>query len=219
MIRDTIDIYNRNIINILIASILLVIPVTFFLLLASEYVYQLDIDHPNIPIFFFVILNFTVLFPPFFIVAWKDQNDQAYRWVDMLKAFLKQFGYVLVFTLIFYIIAVYGAVLLLIPTFIGLSMILLLPLFVNKATIRDSLSSAWNILKEENIFILIDLLIIISLNLFVWSGALYIVKGFENNMFFFIILRCIINALVFPVIYIYLTIKYQRNDTNALKGQ
>lgn len=137
----------------------------------------------------------------------------------MLKAFLKQFGYVLVFTLIFYIIAVYGAVLLLIPTFIGLSMILLLPLFVNKATIRDSLSSAWNILKEENIFILIDLLIIISLNLFVWSGALYIVKGFENNMFFFIILRCIINALVFPVIYIYLTIKYQRNDTNALKGQ
>lgn len=129
----------------------------------------------------------------------------------MFKAFINNFGYIFIFTFIFYILSVYGSFLLLIPTFIGLSMILLMPLFIQKKSIRDSLRSAWKVVKEENIFILIDLLIIVSLNVFVWSGALYIVQGFENNLFFYIILRSLINALLFPFIYIYLTIKYQQD--------
>lgn len=102
----------------------------------------------------------------------------------MFKAFINNFGYIFIFTLIFYILSVYGSFLLLIPTFIGLSMILLMPLFIQKESVRDSLRSAWKVVKEENIFILNDLLIIVSLNVFVWSGALYIVQGFENNLFF-----------------------------------
>lgn len=211
MIRDTLDIYNRNLVNIIIVSCILVIPVTIFLLLAGQYMYELNIEQPYIPIFFFVILNFTVLFPPFFFITWHDLNDQSYQWSAMFKAFINNFGYIFIFTLIFYILSVYGSFLLLIPTFIGLSMILLMPLFIQKESVRDSLRSAWKVVKEENIFILNDLLIIVSLNVFVWSGALYIVQGFENNLFFFIILRSLINALLFPFIYIYLTIKYQQD--------
>lgn len=51
MIRDTLDIYNRNLVNIIIVSCILVIPVTIFLLLAGQYMYELNIEQPYIPIF------------------------------------------------------------------------------------------------------------------------------------------------------------------------
>ncbi|GIN88498.1 hypothetical protein J6TS2_48840 [Heyndrickxia sporothermodurans] len=212
MIRDLLDIYNRNIINIIIVSLVLVIPVTIFLLLANNFMYEMDLENPNLSALFLIILNFTMLFPPFFFIAWKDMNDQDFKLREVLKEFVNHFGYIFAFTLLFYLLAIYGAVLLFIPTFIGLSMILLIPLFTNRNTIKESLFGAWKIIKEENFFLLIDLVIIISLNLLAWSGMVYLVGGFENNMLVFIILRSLINALVFPILYIYLAVKYRRES-------
>ena len=64
-------------------------------------------------------------------------------------------------------------------------------------------------LKKEHIFILIDILIIVSLNFLIWSGSLYLLSSFENNGLVFIAVRVLLNALFLPLIYFYLTIKFE----------
>jgi hypothetical protein len=211
MIREVLDIYNRNILPILICCVTLVAPVTYFLLFAIEHIISLDtVEYTSLTALFLLVLNFSILFPPFFFITWQDLNDEQFALRDVFSTFVLQFGFVLIGTLSFYLIAIFGSVLFLIPTFVGIAMILLLPLFTERKSVKDSLKGLWSIVLSENIFILLDVVIIVCLNYLVWSGVTYIVADFENNQLVYVTLRAFVNALLFPLIYIYLTVKYRK---------
>lgn len=210
MIRDVLDVYNRHIMNILLLCVCLVIPVTFFLFFTISYFYEAEtVELSNLTALFFMILNFTLLCPPFLTLAWKDYHDEEIQLSDLLKSFVNHFGYIALMTLFLYFICLAGSFLLFIPTIIAVAMLLLFPLFTNESDLKESLQKVWNTIKNEHILIYIDLLIIGSLNVLVWSGLTYLMQGFENNQFAYISLRAIINSLLLPFIYFYLTIKYR----------
>ncbi|MDE3840774.1 hypothetical protein C0966_15980 [Bacillus methanolicus] len=214
MVRDIIDIYNRNVITILILSLVLVFPVTFFVYFASIYLYQADsIEYANLPVLYLLVLNFTVLFPPFFSLAQNDLNDRLYKKRKLIMIFINKFGYITFLTLAFFFIGIFGSFFFFIPTFIAGCLMLLFPLFSDEGKVGISIRKTWTIFKKEHIFILLDILLLISLNVLAWAGATYLVANFENNTMVYILLRAIINSIIFPLVYFYLTIKY-RKDSN-----
>ncbi|KAB2330087.1 hypothetical protein [Bacillus mesophilum] len=212
MLRDVADLYNRNIINILLICLILVVPITFFNYAAIVYIINLNtLEYANIPALALWVLNFTILFPPFFLIAKMDRTEQEVNLKQILSFFIMKFGFVAAITIVFFAIGMFGSVLLFIPSLIAVLIILLFPLYADRESIKDAMQGVWEIIKREHIFLFIDVLIIVSLNVLVWSGSLYLLGGFENNTLVFIVLRALINSLIFPVVYFYLTFKYRKD--------
>jgi hypothetical protein len=212
MLRDVADLYNRNITNILLICLILVVPFTFFNYAAIVYIMNLDtLEYANIPALALWVLNFTILFPPFFLIAKKDATDQEVNLKEILSFFIMRFGFVSIITVSFFVIGMFGSILLFIPTFFAGLVILLFPLYTDRENIGEALKGVWEIILKEHIFLLLDVLIIVSLNVLVWSGSLYLLSSFENNTLVFIVLRALINSLVFPIVYFYLTFKYRKD--------
>jgi len=219
MIRDISDIFNRNIVTILLFNLVLVIPISFFSFTAIQYFYVIDtVEMDNLIALFLIIINFTALFPPFFYLASKDLQDQPCKLIDMVKVFFRNFGYMSFITILFFMIGAFGSFFLFIPTVLSIIVIFLIPLFTDKHNIRDAFKGIWNVMKKEHILILLDIFIVLSLNLLVWSGSLYLLAGLENNGLVYITVRALLNALLFPLIYFYLTIKY-RDDLGEVYGK
>lgn len=214
MLRNVADLYNRNIINILLICLILVVPITFFNYAAITYIINLNtLEYANIPALALWVLNFTILFPPFFLIAKMDATDQEVNLKGILSFFVMKFGFVAAVTIAFFAIGMVGSVLLFIPSLIAVLIILLFPLYADRESIKDAMQGVWDVIKREHIFLLIDVLMIVSLNVLVWSGSLYLLGGFENNTLVFIVLRALINSLIFPVVYFYLTFKYRKDFT------
>jgi hypothetical protein len=212
MIRDITDIFNRNLIYILGLSLAVVIPYTFFILSAINYFYIVDtIEYQNLIAIFLIVMNFTALFPPFYYLAKSDLQDTTVKWTDLIKTFLRNFGLITFFTALFFIIGMVGSVLFFIPTILSIIIIFLLPLFCDQTSIRKVFHNIWGVIKKEHIFILLDIIIIVSLNLLIWSGSMFLLSSFENNSLVFVAVRVLLNALFLPVIYFYLTIKYRKD--------
>ncbi|MEW9109776.1 hypothetical protein ACQCT6_12240 [Cytobacillus gottheilii] len=212
MLRDVADLYNRNIINILLICLILVVPITFFNYAAIVYIMNLNtLEYANIPALALWVLNFTILFPPFFLIAKMDRTEQEVNLKQILSFFIMKFGFVAAITIVFFAIGMFGSLLLFIPSLIAVLIILLFPLYADRESIKDAMQGVWEIIKREHIFLFIDVLIIVSLNVLVWSGSLYLLGGFENNTLVFIVLRALINSLIFPVVYFYLTFKYRKD--------
>ncbi|WP_458415052.1 hypothetical protein ACNQFZ_09740 [Schinkia sp. CFF1] len=129
----------------------------------------------------------------------------------MLKVFFTKFGYTAILTLFFYLIAVFGSVLLFIPSILACMVILLIPLFSDEENIGNALKKVWRVVKDENIFLFIDILIVLSVNLLIWSGSLYLISNFENNNLVYLTIRVLSNAIFFPFLYFYLTVKYRKD--------
>ena len=89
MIRDVTEMFNRNLINILLISVVIVIPFSFFILSAINYFYVIDtIELNNLMAVFLIAMNFTALFPPFFYLAKHDLQDLPFNLFDLIKVFL-----------------------------------------------------------------------------------------------------------------------------------
>ncbi|WP_071396392.1 hypothetical protein [Bacillus tuaregi] len=219
MIRDISDILNRNIVTILLFNLVLVIPISFFIFTAIQYFYVIDtVEMVNLIALFLIIINFTALFPPFFYLASRDLQDQPCHLIDMVKVFFRNFGYMSFITILFFMIGALGSFFLFIPTILSIMVIFLIPLFCDKHTILEAFKGIWRVVKKEHISILLDIFIVLSLNLLVWSGSLYLLANFENNSLVYITVRVLLNALFFPLIYFYLTIKY-RDDLGEVYGK
>ncbi len=219
MIRDISDIFNRNIVTILLFNLVLVIPISLFIFTAIQYFYMIDtVEMDNLIALSLIIINFTALFPPFFYLASQDLQDQSCKFIDMVKVFFRNFGYISFITILFFMIGAFGSFFLFIPTVLSMIVIFLIPLFTDQHSIRDAFKGIWNVMKKEHILILLDILIVLSLNLLVWSGSLYLLAGFENNSLVYITIRALLNALFFPLVYFYLTIKY-RDDLGEVYGK
>lgn len=202
--------YNRYLITIILLCVILVVPTSFFLIYTVYYIYSLDtLEYPNLYTLFLLILNFSLLFPPFFRLVMEDSNDNAFTLALLLKTFISKIGIIVFLTLIFYVISIFGAILLLIPTIIGVSMMVLLPLFIEQNEVKESIVKVFRIIRIENIGLFMDLLGIVSINVLLWAGVTYLVVDFENNLLVYITLRTLLHSTLFPLIYFYLTLKYK----------
>lgn len=210
MFKDSLDIYNRNLLKIILLGLVLVVPVSIFCFQAIFYVFQeVDTQYANIYAALITLINFTLLYPPFIRIALSEVNDEESSTLrELIKEFVNGFGMIIIFTLALFTIAVWGIVLI-VPSIICVILLILFPLFIDQKKVSHIFKNIGNVLIKENFFILIDLLIILSINLLAWSGITFLLSSFDNNFYVYVISRSLINAALFPLIYIYLTLKYK----------
>lgn len=211
MFKETVSIYNRNLLKIMLIGLIVVLPVSIFCFQAIAYVFtDVSSEYSNLYAAFFIVINFTLLYPPFIRITLQDINDGDSASIkDLIIAFINDFGLIVFFTLGLYFLALWGMGLAFIPTIISLLLLVIFPLFVDQKKITSVLKQLGKILMKENIFILFDLLIIVCINLLVWTGVSLLLNSFDNNFYVYAFTRSLINVALFPLIYIYLTIKYK----------
>ena len=139
MFRETFGIYNRNLLKIMLIGLLVVLPVSIFCFQAISYVFtDVSSKYSNIYATFFIVINFTLLYPPFIRITLQDINDGDSASIkDLIIAFVNDFGLIVLFTLGLYFLALWGIGLAFIPTIISLVLLVIFPLFVDQKKITS----------------------------------------------------------------------------------
>lgn len=211
MIKTSFEIYNRHLIKIMLISLIIVIPFSLFMYFSTYYLYDsLEADqYPSLYMVFFIIMNFICIVPMYRKLTKSDIDDEEEPtvWV-LIKEFFEHFGMMLLISLPLYIIAVFGAVLAFIPTAISGALLLIFPFFIHDLNFKTVLRKSGSILKRENIFIFLDLLVVVSVQILIYSLLMQAFASFESNIYVYGIMRAIINASIFPFLIFYLTQRY-----------
>jgi len=210
MIREILDIYNRNWSQILVWSLIIILPVTMITFLSMVYV--TSSENSITPHYFtglIILLNFILCIPPFVKMVMVDKQDETYKPIDGILLFCKQFGLLLIFSSILYFIAFIGMYLLFIPTVVALIFLLVFPFFSEGRSVREVFYQTVKAIVRENIALIGDVIVIVCINLVVWLAVLLFLQQYDNNLLAFIIIRSVLNILVFPFFYIYLTLRYR----------
>ncbi|UOQ83625.1 hypothetical protein [Gracilibacillus salinarum] len=211
MIKNSFEIYNRHLLKIMTISLVIVIPISLFLYFATFYVYDsLETNqYPNLYMLFFIIMNFVCIIPMYRKLAQSDVEDEEEPTIwELMKEFIKHFGMVLVISLPLYVIALFGAPLAFIPTAICGAIMLVFPFCVHNVDLKKVLAKTGGILKRENIFILFDLVVVVSSQILIYSVLMQAFVNFDNNFYVYSITRAIVNAAIFPFLIFYLTQRY-----------
>ena len=213
MIREIVDIYNSNWNQILVWSLLIIFPVTTLSFIFLIYFnWSEDVLAPEYLSGFVLFVNFIVCIPPFMKMVIRTKNDEYINSTEGLGEFIKRFGILFVFTIVLYSIAIAGATFLFIPTFFALLFLLVFPFFSDCTSVKDLYIKTIQTIKRENLALLGDLLITITLNLTCWGITMIVVSQYENNIFSYLIIRILLNVFMFPLLYIYLTLRYRKDD-------
>ncbi|MCG7344231.1 hypothetical protein MHZ92_08805 [Sporosarcina sp. ACRSL] len=213
MFKDVLDIYNRNLLDILFLMVLVILPVTSLIFLAIIY-FGIEFDG-ELSVFFVgysIIINFIICLPPFLWLTLKDLNDEKAGLKKCLAFFATQFGPLLFTTFLFYSIAIYTSWMMLVPTIIILLFTMIYPFFSDFPTLKEMFIQAKNKIFEENIAIVVDLIIITSTLVLLWAGMTYFMQNFDNNIISFMLIRSLLNMVIFPFLYIYLTLRYRDTE-------
>ncbi len=192
-------------------SVIIVIPLTLFLYFATIYLYDfMEADqYPNLYMLFFIIINFICLIPMYRKLAESDLEDEEDPTIwELIKEFLKHFGMVLFISVPLFLIGLIGMSLAFIPTAICGAIMLVFPFAVHYLDIKKMLTATGSILKRENIFILLDLAIVVSAQILIYSLIMQAFANFENSYYVYGITRALVNATVFPLLIFYLTQRY-----------
>lgn len=217
MVREIFDIYNRNWSQILIWSFFIILPVTIISFLSMIYVNMSEeAIAPEYFSVFLIILNFIICIPPFMkmVIAYKQDHD--INPIEGIIYFIKQFGILFIFTTTFYFVAVIGIYFLFIPTILALVFLLVFPFFSEGRNVKEVCIKTIHAIVRENISLIGELVIIFSINIGCWVVLTLFLSQYDNNILAFIIIRVLLNALVFPFIYIYLTLRFRKELSNPL---
>ncbi|WP_252502256.1 hypothetical protein [Sporosarcina sp. Marseille-Q4943] len=213
MFKNIFDIYNRNLLDILFLMVLVILPVTSLIFIAIIY-FGTAFDG-ELSVFFLgysIIINFIICLPPFLWMILKDLNDEKAGLKKCLTFFATQFGPLLFTSFIFYTLAIYTSWMMLVPTILILLFTMIYPFFSDYPTLKDMFIQAKNKIFEENIAIFVDLIIIISTLVLLWAGMTYFMQNYDNNIVSFMLIRSLLNMIVFPFLYIYLTVRYRNTE-------
>jgi hypothetical protein len=217
MIREIIDIYNRNLLLILLLSLLIIFPITiagYFAIMLS-----FEIDNLSTPSYFaglLLLINFVICAPPFLKLVLIDMEDDKMTMKQGFLFFIKQLGPLLVITILLYFAAIYSMWMFFIPSVLILIFLLVFPYFSDEKQLKKMVSKTIKKVVDENFVILIDLIIVISLSLLVWAIMMYFMQNYENNIYGYMILRGVLNVISLPLIYIYLSLRY-RNEMMSVE--
>lgn len=215
MIKTSFEIYNRYLIKIMILSLVVVIPFSLFIYFSTYYLYDyLDTDqYPNLYMIYFLILNFISIVPIYRKLTKRDLDDEEEPTVwELAKEFFEHFGVILLISLPLFLIAILGTVLAFIPTIISAIFILIFPFFVDNLKLKHIFSKTGRILKQENIFVIFDLLVVVSIQVLIYSLLMQMFVNFDSNIYVYGGIRAIVNAIIFPLLIFYLTQRYTLED-------
>jgi len=211
MFREIMDIYNSNWNQILVWSLLIIFPVTSLSFLFLIYFnWSEDVLIPEYLSGFAVFINFIICIPPFMEMVIKTKHDEVINASEGLVVFVKQFGLLFISTIVLYFIVIVGVSFLLIPTFIALLFLLVFPFFSDSISVKNVYQKTIHTIIRENFALLGDLLIVFSLNIACWGITMIFVSQYENNILSFLIIRILLNIIIFPFLYIYLTLRYRK---------
>jgi hypothetical protein len=210
---ECLSIYSRQLLKILPVSLVLFLPFQFIVYGWMLYLQEIQaVQFYHLISFFLYILLFIVLFPPYIEIALADLNDEETTFKQIFFSFIRNFGLLFLLSIVLFIFALFGVVLLLIPTFISLGIMLLLPLYCDFSnSIRDIMIKILMVMREKYIEIIASLIFIISFNLLVWYLLTNVLSYFETNHITYIILRIILNLFIFPYFYILLVRNFHPN--------
>lgn len=212
MLKESFYILNHNMVKILTLSLLIVLPVSY--LIQSFIVYFLNAEYlstPNLYGMCMILFNFTVVFPPFFVLAKKHLNDEDYNMKTSIISFIDNFFLILIVTVVSFVIMIFGAPFILIPTLLSLAFLLVFPMIASEELpVGVKIKKTWSVIKRENIGILGDLVLVISLNIALWFLFTLFVENMENNLLVYLTLKVLIYTMFSPLIYIFLTVKYHK---------
>lgn len=217
MIREILDIYNRYWSQILIWSVAIILPVTIISFSGMIYINMSEeAIAPEFFSVFAIVLNFIICIPPFMKMVIAYKQDDPMNLVEGFVYFIKQFGILFILTGIVYFIAVAGMYFLFIPTVFALVFLLVFPFYSEGRTIKSICKQTFHIIKRENIAIIGELMIVFCINLVCWIAMMLFLAQYENNIFALMIVRVLLNVLVFPIVYIYLTLRFRKELSNPL---
>jgi hypothetical protein len=222
MLRETFYIFNQNVIRIIVMSLVLVVPISYFFQFFIIYFQEsAHIELPGLFTLCVIILNFTVLFPPFYQIAKSYIRDEEISMKEVLRSFSDHFFLILLGTIVLFVVMLAGIPLLLVPTVLAMAFLLVLPMIVSEDfSLKEMVQRAWLLIKRENISIFGDILFIVSLQVLLWWGLTSLVASMQNNLLVYITLKVMLYTLLFPVLYIFLTLKYYDEDTfNRKEGE
>ncbi|MFD1204967.1 MULTISPECIES: hypothetical protein [Sporosarcina] len=211
MFKDMVDVYNRNLIGILLLMLFIIFPITSFIFIA---IIQFSIEFEgNLSVFFLgysLLFNFIICLPPFLWLTLRDFEDERAGLKECLTFFATQFGPLLFTSFLFYTLAIYTSWMMMVPTIVLLLFTIIYPFFSDYPSIKEMFVQAKNKIIEENIAIVVDMIIVVSVLLFLWAGMMFFIQNFNNNMLSYMLVRSLINMIIFPILYIYLTIRYRQ---------
>lgn len=107
MFKESFSLYNRQITQVIMMSVFLVIPLTLFCYFATFYVFHYleGVEYPHLFAFVLIVVNFTLTIPPFMNIALKDLKDEEQLTVFRLfLIFFRNFGIILLVTILFYVL-------------------------------------------------------------------------------------------------------------------
>lgn len=213
MISEAFKIYSRNWFPILIWSFIIIAPVTIFSYLGIVYVYSNEVLHnESFLAGWLLLLNFVLCIPPFLKMVKKDEMDEPVKVMDGLMFFAKQFGVILLISTIVYAIGLIGMYAFFIPSFIAVLFLIIFPFYVESIGVWETVKRAFRKMRDENISIIGDVLVIVGLNLFLWLSLMMFLGSYENNVLAFLIMRITLNIVILPILYIYLSLRYRKED-------
>lgn len=213
MIKEVFDLYNRNWLHILMWSILLIVPITTFSFVGILYVFDSEgIHNPAYLAGWLLVLNFVLGIPPFLKLVMKDEMDESMSVMEGLQFFLKQFGFVLLTSVVIYVIGLIGMYLLFIPSILAVLFLMIFPFFSEKSSVKEVIVQTFRKMKDENISLIGDLFIIVGLNIVIWTSVMMFLEQYDNNIMAFLLIRIVMNIIILPILYIYLSLRYRKND-------
>ena len=212
MIREMFDVYSRHLIMILLLSVFIIFPITMAGYFAAMMSYEIDtLTTPTYFAGLLMLINFIICAPPFLKLVLRDREDEKMTLKEGILFFVKQFGPLLMLTILLYLAAIYSMWMFFIPSAVILIFLMVLPYFSDEQNLKSMVKKTFTKIMDENIVILIDLIIVISINLLVWALMMYVLHNYENNIYGYMVLRGILNTFSLPIIYIYLSLRY-RNE-------
>lgn len=217
--REALDIYNRQLLKIIFVTVLVFLPIHLFVFAWIVFLQQaaeLEFLHYFIACsYIFLII---IVMPPYIAIAKSDMNEDEISYKQLFSKFLNPFGFLLISTILLFLIAVSGFFLLFIPTLFALGLLALLPLYFNDHdSISEIVRNAWNGLKSNALDLVIFMVFAISVNLLLWYGLATGVSYFETNLLTYMILRAIINLIVLPYLFILFTISFHPENRKKTK--
>lgn len=215
MIKTSFEMYNKYLIKIMMISLMIVIPLSLFVYFSVYYLsdYLAADQYPHLYIMFLLIMNFICVVPVYRKLTKSEMDDEEEpTTIELVKEFFGHFGVILLVSLPLFMIAIYGIVLAFIPTIICSALILVFPFYVHELNFKSILNKTGSVLIRENILIVLDLMIIISAQILIYSLLMLAFSNFESNIYVYGIIQALVNAVVYPLLIFYLTQRYAIED-------
>lgn len=213
MIGETFKIYSRNWFPILMWCFIIIAPITIFSYLGIVYVYSNEILYnESFLAGWLLILNFSLCIPPFLKMVKKDEMDEPIKVTEGLFFFAKQFGVILLVGTVVYALGLMGMYLLFIPTVMAILFLIIFPFFVESLSVRETIKRTFRKMRDENLSIIGDVLVIVGLNIVLWTSLMMFLESYDTSVLAFLIIRVTLNVLILPILYIYLSLRYRKED-------